>query len=79
LYRLTIIRVDNVFCQYDLASYYFKERSQFFDWNLDSRLCTHLVLGSGVGVDGETGELKITDQHLLLEKSKWDNRSSKYL
>ncbi|XP_052842100.1 chitinase-3-like protein 1 [Drosophila gunungcola] len=58
----------NIFCQYDLASYYFKERSQFFDWNLDSRLCTHLVIGSGVGVDEETGELKITDKQLLLEK-----------
>ncbi|XP_070851205.1 chitinase-3-like protein 1 [Drosophila suzukii] len=65
----SIAKEYNVFCQYDLASYYFKERSQFFDWNLDSRLCTHLVLGSGVGIDGETGELKITDQHLLLEKN----------
>ncbi|XP_017051577.1 chitinase-like protein 3 isoform X2 [Drosophila ficusphila] len=57
----------NVFCQYDLASYYFKERSQFFDWNMDSRLCTHLVVGSGIGVDGDTGKLKITDKPLLLD------------
>ncbi|XP_017072591.1 endochitinase [Drosophila eugracilis] len=56
----------NIFCQYDLASYYFKDHSQFFDWNIDSRLCTHLVIGSGVGVDEETGELRITDKDLLL-------------
>ncbi|XP_033153044.1 chitinase-3-like protein 1 [Drosophila mauritiana] len=65
-----IAKEYNVFCQYDLGSYYYKGRGQFFEWHLDSRLCTHLVLGSGVGVDGKTGKMRITDKILLLEKDK---------
>ncbi|KAH8290718.1 hypothetical protein KR054_005193, partial [Drosophila jambulina] len=57
----------NIFCQHDLNSYYYKNRSKFFSWNVDSRLCTHLVLGSGVGVDEETGAIKMKSEKLLVE------------
>ncbi|XP_002138949.1 chitinase-like protein 3 [Drosophila pseudoobscura] len=56
-----------IFCQYDVGSYYYKNSSKFFSWNIDLRLCTHLVYGTGVGVDGETGDVTITDKYLLVE------------
>ncbi|KAH8372868.1 hypothetical protein KR009_007001 [Drosophila setifemur] len=63
-----MVYADNVFCQYDLSSYYYKNSSQFFSWSMDSRLCTHLVFGYGLAVDGNTSELQITDTYLLLNK-----------
>ncbi|XP_033233953.1 chitinase-like protein 3 [Drosophila pseudoobscura] len=56
-----------IFCQYDMGSFYYKNSSKFFSWNIDLRLCTHLVYGTGVGVDGETGDVTITDKYLLVE------------
>ncbi|XP_022221574.2 chitinase-3-like protein 1 [Drosophila obscura] len=56
-----------IFCQYDLGAYYYKNSSKFKWTEIDLRLCTHLVYGTGVGVDGETGEVKVTDEYLLFE------------
>lgn len=48
-----------------MNSVYYKNTSQFYDWHIDSRLCTHLVLGSGTGVDEKSGALSITNKALL--------------
>ncbi|KAH8325163.1 hypothetical protein KR074_004339 [Drosophila pseudoananassae] len=57
----------HIFCQYDLGSFYFKNESHVYSWNIDTRLCTHLVVGHGFGVNEQTGEVKITDEFMLVQ------------
>ncbi|SPP74859.1 endochitinase [Drosophila guanche] len=54
-----------IFCQYDLGSFYYKNASQFTFMNIDERLCSYLILTTGVGVNGETGELKRKPDYLI--------------
>ncbi|KAH8314530.1 hypothetical protein KR059_011600, partial [Drosophila kikkawai] len=54
-----------IFCQYDMKSYYYKNTSLFYSWKIDTRLCTHLVLGTGIGVNEETGAVKVKNNDLL--------------
>ncbi|KAH8254394.1 hypothetical protein KR032_009801, partial [Drosophila birchii] len=65
----------NVFCQYDVNSFYYINSSTFYPWNIDTRLCTHVVFGSIMGIDEDTGALGIKDTNLLDETDRLKSQS----
>ncbi|XP_017147081.1 chitinase-like protein 3 isoform X1 [Drosophila miranda] len=56
-----------IFCEYNMASFDYLDESKFSSWEIDPRLCSYLVYATGVGVDGETGSVKITDRHGIFD------------